>query len=1296
MKKRVLAVLMALCITSINTMGAFAAALENSTDSQVAVEESIMDEKSQAASDDVEVTKEEPEGEVTEESEDLIDKANESDSSDLENSDEGNSSENNEEEEKMTASQEEETSSDDENGYSDESESEGAQTGESQSDGSGAVQNDGDIDPGNDKTDVTGLEEEIPMSGKCGAEGDNLTWELSGSDDGLTLTISGSGEMADYSEEMKAPWSENAANIRYLILNDAVTSIGSYAFADCSIIEEVIISEDVHSIGENAFYNCNTLTVIRYQGTKEAWDQINHSELPDITELFYDKESETEVNAIALNETEIKIAIGEQFKLVVTFDPEDATDKDVVWASSDDEVAMVDDTGFITANSIGTAIITVSTANGKSAECKVEVERLYYNISYVLYGGTNAEENPATYTENDSVDLLKPVREGYVFDGWFSDVELTQEVKGIAAGETGDKVFYAKWTGKTYKIVFNGNTADSGKMPTISYTVGKTPSLPVNAFAKKEYVFTGWNTKSNGKGTGLKNRDSLAAFDAANGSTVTLYAQWKIKDYSIVYKLNGGINNKLNPVTYNFKTAVTSLAKPTRKGYVFQGWYTDAKLKTPFEGIKKGSKGNKTVYAKWKIVKYTITYTLNGGIAPKGNPSNYYVTTATIKLKNPTKKGYTFEGWYKDNKFKSKVTSITKGSAGNLKLYAKWRLTDYQIIYVLNGGKNNKTNPATYQIVSKTFKLANPSKKGYRFAGWFLDAKFTKKFTSITQGSIGKKTVYAKWTKVTYTIKYNLNGGTVKSPNPEKYTVTTNTIVISKPQKKGYLFEGWYTDSGFHNRIEEIKKGSAGNLTLYAKWKVIKYNISYIIDNGDNSKDNPETYTVNTAVELKEPVMKTEREGFVFRGWYSDPECTNKVTQIKKGTIGDKTFYAKWSYIGFSQFPDKVLAGEGSIDFDINTEGNYSFQSSNNSVLTVDGSKSVSLSPKKPGIAQISLIKNNEVIDTINIRVMDYSNAKVVAKTYYRSDGIKDVNVTMNMPSTTALYVGDERRLKSVTIIKEGRKVQSLSVYSVAFESSNSSIVEVSSFDNLFFTANKSGKCTVTLKGKYNLEAKLTINVKDKVKTPYIVEQGKVKSGGFHSMAYCNSVTLDIKGYESGEVQEIEIYRSTSKNSGYKKVVTSYYDKGLKPNTCYFYKARIKLQKQNVFGPFSKPVAYWTAPKGHYDWFENREKMKYNKSSHTISWPKISGATGYIVAPYYSWFRGYNIFGQELYANTIEVKTTKNTSMNAWKAAATNYWPLSIKAVVPYAVHNGYVYAEGYRITNSIGELVKEVKIEYQ
>ena len=96
----------------------------------------------------------------------------------------------------------------------------------------------------------------------------------------------------------------------------------------------------------------------------------------------------------------------------------------------------------------------------------------------------------------------------------------------------------------------------------------------------------------------------------------------------------------------------------------------------------------------------------------KSNPSTYSVTSS-ISLKNPSRKGYSFKGWYSDSKYKNKVTSIKKRT-GNLTLYAKWSATSYRITYKLNGGKNTKSNPSAFTINS-TVSLKNPSRKGYSF-----------------------------------------------------------------------------------------------------------------------------------------------------------------------------------------------------------------------------------------------------------------------------------------------------------------------------------------------------------------------------------------------------------------------------------------------------------------------------------------------------------------------------------------------------------------------------------------------------
>ena len=92
--------------------------------------------------------------------------------------------------------------------------------------------------------------------GTCGADGDNLTWDLT---DGV-LTISGTGAMADY--EWGGPWYANRESITSLIIGDGVTSIGDCAFGDCSVLATIELPNSLESIGVYAFAKCSGLTSV--------------------------------------------------------------------------------------------------------------------------------------------------------------------------------------------------------------------------------------------------------------------------------------------------------------------------------------------------------------------------------------------------------------------------------------------------------------------------------------------------------------------------------------------------------------------------------------------------------------------------------------------------------------------------------------------------------------------------------------------------------------------------------------------------------------------------------------------------------------------------------------------------------------------------------------------------------------------------------------------------------------------------------------------------------------------------
>ena len=370
---------------------------------------------------------------------------------------------------------------------------------------------------------------------------------------------------------------------------------------------------------------------------------------------------------------------------------------------------------------------------------------------------------------------------------------------------TADTTLYAKWTLNSYPVTFNsqGGSAVAG----VNANYGATIAMPT-APTLSGSAFGGWY-----KEAGCVNAWNFAT-DTVTAATM-LYAKWIPNASTVTFNSQGG--SAVSSAIVAFGATVSQPGAPTWNGYAFGGWYSDASCTTVWN-FSTTISANTTLYAKWTINTYGITYTLNSGTNNAGNPATYTVTTPTIVLAAPTRLGYTFGGWYSDAGFTTAVTQIALGSTGAATLYAKWTITTYTIGYALNGGTNSGGNPATYTVTTPTIVLAAPTRLGYTFGGWYSDAGFTTAVTQIALGSTGAATLYAKWTITTYTIGYALNGGTNSGGNPVTYTVTTPTITLAAPTQTGYTFGGWYSDAGFTTAVTQIALGSTGAVTLYAQW----------------------------------------------------------------------------------------------------------------------------------------------------------------------------------------------------------------------------------------------------------------------------------------------------------------------------------------------------------------------------------------------------------------------------------------------------------------------------------------------
>ena len=187
------------------------------------------------------------------------------------------------------------------------------------------------------------------------------------------------------------------------------------------------------------------------------------------------------------------------------------------------------------------------------------------------------------------------------------------------------------------------------------------------------------------------------------------------------------------------------------------------------------------------------------------------------------------------------------------------------------------------------------------FLGFYTDLACTG--NPITSVVVDKDiTLYAKFEIIDYSITYKIDGATWNSyytPNSSYNVLDAAISYIPKGEdleKVGYTFEGWYKDADYAEKITSLV-GLFEDITLYAKWTPILYNITYELNEGTwaDGFNYEKSYTIESAADLKLPSSdKIIREEFVFEGWYDNAEYSGTAITNLAGRTGDLIFYAKW------------------------------------------------------------------------------------------------------------------------------------------------------------------------------------------------------------------------------------------------------------------------------------------------------------------------------------------------------------------------------------------------------------------
>ncbi|ELJ3816362.1 InlB B-repeat-containing protein [Listeria monocytogenes] len=251
---------------------------------------------------------------------------------------------------------------------------------------------------------------------------------------------------------------------------------------------------------------------------------------------------------------------------------------------------------------------------------------------------------------------------------------------------------------------------------------------------------------------------------------------------------------------------------------------------------------------------------------------------------NPTKQGYTFDGWY-DAETGGTKWDFTTGQmpANDLMLYAHFSVNSYQVNFDIDGAVMNEA--VVYDTLLN--EPTAPTKQGYTFDGWY-DAetggnKWDFKTMKMPANDV---TLYAHFTVSSYQVNFDIDGAVTN----EAIVYDTLLNEPATPTKQGYTFDGWYdAETGGNKWDFKTMKMPANDVTLYAHFTINNYQANFDIDGAVTN----ETITYDTL--LNEPTAPT-KQGFLFDGWY-DAEVggTKWDFNTMKMPANDITLYAHFS-----------------------------------------------------------------------------------------------------------------------------------------------------------------------------------------------------------------------------------------------------------------------------------------------------------------------------------------------------------------------------------------------------------------
>ena len=557
---------------------------------------------------------------------------------------------------------------------------------------------------------------------------------------------------------------------------------------------------------------------------------------------------------------------------------------------------------------IHTNTVSVSTGNENAVRPVIEIPvslidgasfAPQYNVTFNTMGGP-AVSGGGRYEGQALGNLITtPVREGFLFIGWYTDTEWETEVTTETLMPAHDVVYYARWQ------------AVSDNLEYVFRIEGSCEFHGAPTQQNANYV-----TSSNNNCISVNKAGTTINYTASGNevnyidSGVALFSQANIdKDFEVgftVAHINGNILDiGLQATLVNSKLENSSMYYP---GFVMRhsntsGYYDKLELTEKFNNVQALEYFTPVDGTQFRIIRR------NGKI--------YYAVDDDEPTEFQDITGYdvwfNLNTWFGATSNKSDRTSNGVGSTAKRYLdnvtlsniYIKLqRDPSHEVTFITEAGTLDMPSTRTVEEGNPIGELPTVTRDHYTFNGWYVENS-DGTLIDATYEVDDDVNLIASFTPVNYTITLNTNGGTSVGNITQAY----GTYVLSLPSsslKTHYTFDDWYTDYGTFLDTVVLPFQITGDDTFYANWIPDEHTITFVPNNGTTIPQLTVDYGTAPGANFPSNPTKTD---YIFAGWYSDPGFNNPVNANTIVT-GNITYYARWVQAGTFQIIYNTQGGD--------------------------------------------------------------------------------------------------------------------------------------------------------------------------------------------------------------------------------------------------------------------------------------------------------------------------------------------------------------------------------------------------